>query len=97
MSPWILIAIFIVATVVGYKLIGNVPPLLHTPLMSGMNALAGITVIGAIIAASMFTGLGGRLLVYAALILATINIAGGFGVTARMLKMFKRTHKNEGG
>ena len=95
MSPLILIGIFIAATLVGYKLIGNVPTLLHTPLMSGMNALAGITVIGAIIAASMFGGALGRILVYAALILAMINVAGGFGVTERMLKMFKRTRDPE--
>ena len=91
MSPIILIVIFIVSTIIGYKLISNVPSMLHTPLMSGMNALSGITVLGAIIAASIDVGVGGRVLVYGALTLAMINIVGGFGVTDRMLKMFKRT------
>ena len=100
MNPLILIGIFVVSALVGYKLIGNVPSLLHTPLMSGMNALSGITVLGAIITAAAVIGTGGRILMYAALILAMINIAGGFGVTERMLKMFKRTKncsKNDGG
>jgi len=96
MNPIILIGIFIVSTVVGYKLINNVPSLLHTPLMSGMNALAGITVLGAIIAGSAGIGLGSRLLIYAALILAMINVVGGFGVTDRMLKMFKLPKNSEG-
>jgi len=91
MSPWILVGIFIVASFAGYKLINNVPSLLHTPLMSGMNALAGITVLGAIVAVSIAIGLGNRVLVYAAIILATVNVVGGFGITHRMLKMFKRT------
>ena len=94
MNPFILIGIFVVATAAGYRLINNVPTLLHTPLMSGMNALAGITVLGAIITASMDIGVGGRLLMYVALFLAMINVSAGFGVTDRMLKMFKRTDKN---
>ena len=94
MNPLILVGIFIVASFVGYKLISNVPSLLHTPLMSGMNALSGITVLGAIITASLDIGVGSRILIYAALVLAMINIAAGFGVTDRMLKMFKRTEKN---
>ena len=97
MNPLMLIGIFIIATAVGYKLIGNVPTLLHTPLMSGMNALSGITLLGAIITMSLGIGTGARALMYGALILAMINIAGGFGVTDRMLKMFKRTDKNAEG
>ena len=89
MSPVILLLILVVSAIAGYKLIGNVPSLLHTPLMSGMNALSGIVVIGAIVAASMDIGVFARLFVYAALFLAMINVAGGFGVTDRMLKMFK--------
>jgi NAD(P) transhydrogenase subunit alpha len=61
--------------------------------MSGMNALSGVTVIGAIIAISVAAQTGSRPLIYAALILAMINIAGGFGVTHRMLKMFKQKKK----
>jgi len=91
MSPWILVGIFIVSSFAGYKLISNVPSLLHTPLMSGMNALAGITVLGAIVAVPIAVGMGNTVLVYAAIILATVNVVGGFGITHRMLKMFKRT------
>ena len=90
MSPLVLIAIFVVCAIVGYKLISNVPSLLHTPLMSGMNALAGITVIGAITAAAMASQTGSRIMVYAALILAMVNVVGGFAVTQRMLRMFKQ-------
>ena len=91
MSPWILVGIFVICSFAGYKLISNVPSLLHTPLMSGMNALAGITVMGAIVAVSIATGAVNWVLVYAAIILAMVNVVGGFGITHRMLKMFKRT------
>jgi len=90
MSPWVLIVIFIVSAFIGYKLISSVPTLLHTPLMSGMNALAGITVLGAIYATAFAVNRGNWILVYAALLLAMINVVGGFGVTHRMLKMFKK-------
>ncbi|QNO16193.1 NAD(P) transhydrogenase subunit alpha [Alkalicella caledoniensis] len=94
MSPLILIFIFLVASLLGYKLIKNVPSLLHTPLMSGMNALSGITIIGALTTVSVLLKnynefvsivVGGT-----AVVLAMINVAGGFGVTNRMLKMFDR-------
>jgi len=84
------IVIFVVSTVVGYMLIKNVPSLLHTPLMSGMNALSGITVLGALAAAVTAVLLSNRILGYIAAIFAMINVVGGFGVTDRMLKMFKR-------
>jgi len=90
MSPWVLIIIFIISAFIGYKLISSVPTLLHTPLMSGMNALAGITVLGAIYATAFAVNRGNWILVYAALLLAMINVVGGFGVTHRMLKMFKK-------
>lgn len=94
MNPFLLIAIFVIATVVGYFLIKNVPSLLHTPLMSGMNALSGITILGALVVTSVLlrindispvlsTILGGL-----AIVLATINVVGGFCVTDRMLKIF---------
>ena len=86
MNPILLVVIFIVATLVGYKIISNVPSLLHTPLMSGMNALSGITVLGALTAAA---STGSRILGALAIILAMVNVAGGFGVTHRMLKMFR--------
>lgn len=93
---YILIGVFAVSAVVGYFIINNVPTLLHTPLMSNMNALSGITIIGAIAVSAVVirTGGGGEWLSTAigaaAIILAVVNIAGGFGITARMLRMFKR-------
>ncbi len=93
MQPILLILIFLAATLIGYKLIQNVPSLLHTPLMSGMNALSGVTVLGALCAAGAAVASGSKLLAYLAIILAMINVAGGFGVTARMLKMFKTKHE----
>lgn len=89
MKALILILIFIVATLAGYKLIKNVPSLLHTPLMSGMNALSGITLLGALSATGAAVHTGNRLLGGLAIFLAMLNVAGGFGVTHRMLKMFK--------
>lgn len=89
MHPLLLVLIFIVSTIVGYIIIKNVPSLLHTPLMSGMNALSGITVLGALTATAAAVHTGNKILGYIAIILAMINIAGGFAVTGRMLKMFK--------
>lgn len=95
----ILVIVFFVSMLVGYKLINNVPSLLHTPLMSGMNALSGITVLGAIsstvIAVKANEPIIGYIFGALALILAMINVVGGFGVTGRMLKMFKS--KDKGG
>ena len=85
MNPYALTLLFIGSAVIGYFLIRNVPSLLHTPLMSGMNALSGITLIGGLIAAYK----GSLTLAVFAIILAAINVAGGFGVTDRMLAMFK--------
>jgi NAD(P) transhydrogenase subunit alpha len=64
--------------------------------MSGMNAISGITVLGAIVTASVAVGTGSRVLAGAAIILATVNMVGGFGVTHRMLRMFKGTAKKAG-
>lgn len=89
MNPALLVIIFAVFTVVGYKLISDVPSLLHTPLMSGMNALSGVTVLGSLVATAAALLLGNQLLGALAIILATINLVGGFMVTDRMLKMFK--------
>ncbi|MEA4888557.1 MAG: NAD(P) transhydrogenase subunit alpha [Clostridiaceae bacterium] len=89
MHPLILVLIFLVATLIGYKLISQVPSLLHTPLMSGMNALSGITVLGALTAAGAAVHTGNRLLGYIAIIMAMVNVAGGFGVTERMLRFFR--------
>ena len=97
-----LILIFAVATGVGYMIIRNVPSLLHTPLMSGMNALSGITLLGAVAAVGLSVAairqqdlLLGQILGGVAIIAATLNVVGGFGVTHRMLKMFDKK-KREG-
>lgn len=96
MNPFLLVLIFIGASVVGYLLIKNVPTLLHTPLMSGMNALSGITILGALSATGAAVYTGNRILGFIAIFLAMLNVAGGFGVTDRMLRMFKhREDKKE--
>lgn len=95
MHPLILILIFIASSLIGYKLISNVPSLLHTPLMSGMNALSGITILGALAATGAAAATGSRVLGFVAIVLAMLNVAGGFGVTGRMLGMFKRKEGNK--
>jgi H+-translocating NAD(P) transhydrogenase subunit alpha len=91
---YFLIAVFIVATIAGYLLISNVPSHLHTPLMSGMNALSGVTILGALLATAMAVSsdhpFAGYVFGSLAIVLAMINVAGGFAVTNRMLKMFGR-------
>src|SRR3989304_1487861 len=84
------IVIFVLAIFLGVEVISKVPPLLHTPLMSGSNAISGITLVGSLIAAG--EGHGGLSVVLGmiAVIFATINVVGGFLVTDRMLEMFKR-------
>ena len=84
-----ILTVFILAVFVGIEIITKVPPPLHTPLMSGSNAISGIAVVGAIIS-TRIDGEIGTWLGLAAVIFATINVVGGFMVTARMLKMFKR-------
>lgn len=92
MNVLILLVLFIVATVVGYKVISEVPSLLHTPLMSGMNALSGVTVSGALIATALAVAMHNQILGAFAVVLATTNVVGGFLVTHRMLKMFKKNN-----
>ena len=89
MNPLISIAIFVVSAAIGYFLIKNVPSLLHTPLMSGMNALSGITLLGALIAVTSALSTGSMIAASIAVFLAMVNIAAGFAVTHRMLKMFR--------
>ena len=86
-----LIYVLVLASFLGFELISKVPPTLHTPLMSGSNAISGITIVGALIATSEmgFTTMSKWLGMFA-LILATINVVGGYAVTDRMLKMFKK-------
>ena len=94
MSPWFLLALLSLSTAVGYKLLRDVPPLLHTPLMSGMNALSGITILGALqLLGNLSVADGGgtaghSALAAAAVALAMVNVVGGFVVTGRMLRMF---------
>ena len=86
------LTIFVLAIFIGFEVITKVPPTLHTPLMSGSNAISGITVIGAILAFSVNEGDTAtiQILGFVALVFATINVVGGFLVTNRMLSMFKR-------
>ncbi|MBQ7715263.1 MAG: NAD(P) transhydrogenase subunit alpha [Clostridia bacterium] len=93
---YILIGVFAVSAIVGYFIINNVPTLLHTPLMSNMNALSGITIIGALAVTAVVIHKSGApdwigiVIGALAIVLAAVNVAGGFGITARMLKMFKK-------
>ncbi|MDK1011243.1 MAG: NAD(P) transhydrogenase subunit alpha [Actinomycetota bacterium] len=84
------IVVFILAAFVGFEVIAKVPRTLHTPLMSGANAISGITIVGAIIAAAVGTGWVAAVLGFVAVTLAMINVVGGFLVTNRMLEMFKK-------
>lgn len=89
-KPLISIAIFIVSMLVGYKIIKNVPSLLHTPLMSGMNALSGVTIIGALAVMAMDLSTKFEIFAFIAIVLAAFNMVGGFKVTDRMLRMFSK-------
>ena len=85
-----LLTIFVFAIFVGFEVITKVPPTLHTPLMSGSNAVSGITLVGALAAAGAGEGALSTGLAFVAVILATINVVGGFLVSHRMLEMFRR-------
>ena len=96
MNPVLLVILFVVSAVLGYIIIRNVPALLHTPLMSGMNALSGVTVLGAIIAAFTAKGVLALILAFAACVIAMVNVAGGFALTHKMLRSFiKKGDKND--
>jgi len=86
----VLLTIFVLANFIGFEVITKVPPTLHTPLMSGSNAISGITVVGALVAAGSGHGWLPTLLGFFAVVLATVNVVGGFVVSHRMLAMFKR-------
>ena len=90
------LTILVLSLFVGVEVISKVPPLLHTPLMSGSNAISGITVVGAILAAG--SGEGGLAVVlgFVAIVLATVNVVGGFLVTNRMLGMFRVRRERDG-
>jgi len=89
------LTIFVLAIFVGFEVITKVPPLLHTPLMSGSNAISGITLVGSLISAGAGMGTLSTALGTLAVIFATINVVGGFMVTDRMLEMFKQDKKKE--
>lgn len=94
MKELFLVLILIVMTLIGYKIIGQVPSLLHTPLMSGMNAFSGLTVLSCLVATASVAGKSfaiAKLFGYIAIILATINVFSGFMVTERMLKFFRKS------
>ena len=82
--------VFILAGFVGYNIITRVPPLLHTPLMSATNAISAISIVGALVVAGAKYSLVASILGFVAVTCATINVVGGFVITDRMLKMFKR-------
>ena len=82
--------IFVLACFVGFEVISKVPTTLHTPLMSGANAISGITLIGALLIAGASGGLTAQIIGFLAIVFATINVVGGFMVTDRMLEMFKK-------
>ncbi len=84
------VTIFALAVFLGFELISRVPTLLHTPLMSGTNAVSGIVLLGAMLVAGYADSTLGRVLAFVAVVFATVNVVGGFLVTDRMLEMFKR-------
>lgn len=84
------IVVFTLATFLGYELIHRVPPTLHTPLMSGANAVSGITVVGALVLAGADYGWISTVLGFLAIVFAVVNVVGGYAVTNRMLRMFRK-------
>lgn len=87
------ITVFVLAAFIGFEVIAKVPPTLHTPLMSGANAISGITIVGALVAGGLGSGVLAGILGFLAVAFAAVNVAGGFLVTDRMLEMFKRKPK----
>ncbi len=90
MELLLLLTVFVLAIFVGFEIITKVPPTLHTPLMSGSNAISGITIIGALLSAGSDHNQITTILGFLAVLFATLNVVGGFMVTNRMLEMFKK-------
>ena len=84
------LTVFALAVFLGFELISRVPTLLHTPLMSGTNAISGIVLVGALLISGPADSVIEQTIAFVAIVLATVNIVGGFVVTDRMLEMFKR-------
>ncbi|MBS4023924.1 MAG: NAD(P) transhydrogenase subunit alpha [Dethiobacter sp.] len=89
MDSLFLLFIFIIAAILGYRVISSVPQLLHTPLMSGTNAISGVTILGSLVSTAFALSSNSKIFGFIAIFLATINLVGGFVVTDRMLKMFR--------
>ena len=92
-TVFMLVFVFAIAAMLGFELITKVPPTLHTPLMSGSNAISGITIVGAIICAEAGGGFTAQALAFLAIVFASINVVGGYMVTDRMLSSFKKKGK----
>ncbi|MBI4081959.1 MAG: NAD(P) transhydrogenase subunit alpha [Candidatus Lambdaproteobacteria bacterium] len=92
MLPLYLVGLYVLvlSIFVGYEVISKVPPLLHTPLMSGTNAISGITLVGAVVAAGHSNEVFASVIGFLAVVAGTINVVGGYMVTDRMLRMFKK-------
>jgi H+-translocating NAD(P) transhydrogenase subunit alpha len=88
------IIVFVLATLLGAALIGRVPSTLHTPLMSGANAISGITIVGAMLVAGAGFGWLSNVLGFIAIVFAMMNVVGGYLVTDRMLEMFKKSPRD---
>ena len=97
MDAVFLALILMLSIFLGFELISKVPATLHTPLMSGANAISGITIVGALIAAGQGTDMLATILGAAAVMFATINVVGGYMVTNRMLSMFKKKDVDQSG
>ena len=92
-EAFLILYVFVLAAFLGYELIAKVPTTLHTPLMSGSNAIHGIILVGAILVAGSLGGPIGAVIGFGAVFFATLNVVGGFVVTDRMLQMFKQTRR----
>jgi NAD(P) transhydrogenase subunit alpha len=91
----IMVSVFVLSFAVGYLLISRVPPLLHTPLMSMTNAISAVTILGALILFSVEATLADKLLGALAIAMAAFNVVGGFAITDRMLKLFRKKSEGE--
>ena len=94
-TQFLQIYVLILAGFVGFLIITRIPPLLHTPLMSATNAISGISLVGSLVAAGADYGRAANILGAVAVLCATINVVGGFMITERMLRMFKRSDKQD--
>jgi NAD(P) transhydrogenase subunit alpha len=94
-SLLMMLYVFVLAVFVGFEVIAKVPQMLHTPLMSGSNAISGITIVGAIVVAGRVESTMSTVLAVIAVTVAMINVVGGFLVTDRMLQMFRRRPEDE--